>query len=324
MDAPLCRFDRLIALLLQLQTRPVVRAQDLADQYGVSARTIYRDLRTLEAAGVPLAAEAGVGFSLAAGYRLPPVMLTLAEATALLTAEKLAEQFTDAATAQLSRSAMDKVRAVLRHSDRAYLQHVTPHIRVRHPVPVLTADSSLAVRQTLETSLGNRQLVWIEYRTGYEQQLSQREIEPIGLYFHLHWHVVAFCRLRQQVRDFRLDRIASLQLRSEQFAARPETLDSYFAQQQEQTQQTVVLHFAAQARPLIRDDKYYFGWVTEEPTPDGGLTLTLAVPQLRELAHWVLYFGAAVRIISPPALQQEVLALARTAWQHHAEYEPGN
>jgi predicted DNA-binding transcriptional regulator YafY len=82
------RFDRIVALLIQLQTRRVVSGPALAAQFGVSLRTIYRDIRTLELAGVPVFGEPNVGYSLAEGYRLPPVMFTREEAAALLTAEK--------------------------------------------------------------------------------------------------------------------------------------------------------------------------------------------------------------------------------------------
>jgi predicted DNA-binding transcriptional regulator YafY len=124
------RFDRIMAILIQLQAKRVVSGPALAAQFGVSLRTIYRDLRTLELAGVPLFGEVGVGYSLAEGYRLPPVIFTREEAAALLTAEKLAAQLTDAATAQRSGAAMDKLRAVLRRPDRDYLETLAPHIQV--------------------------------------------------------------------------------------------------------------------------------------------------------------------------------------------------
>jgi biotin operon repressor len=113
----------------------------LAAQFGVSLRTVYRDLRTLELAEVPLLAEHAVGYSLVEGYRLPPVMVTREEATALLTAEKLAARLTDAATARLSSAAMDKLRAVLRRPDRDHLATLAPHIQVLGPRNQL-ADST--------------------------------------------------------------------------------------------------------------------------------------------------------------------------------------
>jgi predicted DNA-binding transcriptional regulator YafY len=127
------RFDRIVARLLHLQTRRVVSGPALAERFGVSVRTIYRDLRTLELAGVPLLGTPRVGFSLAEGYRLPPVMFTREEAIALLTAEKLAARLTDAPTAHLVTTALDKVRAVLRRPDRDYLHALTPHLHVLPP-----------------------------------------------------------------------------------------------------------------------------------------------------------------------------------------------
>src|SRR5690606_29609387 len=104
------RFDRITAILIQLQSKKVVKAQDLADRFGISLRTVYRDIRTLEEAGVPLYGEAGIGYSIVDGYRLPPVMFTREEATAFITAEKLMEKFTDASLKQHFTSAMYKVK----------------------------------------------------------------------------------------------------------------------------------------------------------------------------------------------------------------------
>ena len=83
------RFDRVTSILLLLQTRSVVTAGFLSEHFDVSERTIYRDIRTLENAGVPIGAEAGVGYFLEKGYQLPPVSFTLDETAALLLGEKL-------------------------------------------------------------------------------------------------------------------------------------------------------------------------------------------------------------------------------------------
>ena len=127
------RFDRLAAILIQLQAKRVVSGPALAEQFGVSLRTVYRDLRSLETAGVPLRAEHAVGYSLVEGYRLPPVLFTREAATALLTAEKLATHLTDSPTARLTGAAMDKLRAVLRRPDRDHLETLAPHIQVLGP-----------------------------------------------------------------------------------------------------------------------------------------------------------------------------------------------
>ncbi|WP_400194324.1 helix-turn-helix transcriptional regulator [Hymenobacter sp. B81] len=314
------RLNRITAILLQVQSRRSVRVQDLAERYAVHARTIYRDLRTLEEAGVPLLSVPGGGFSLAEGYRLPPVMFTREEVTALITAEKLAEQFTDAPTARFGRAAMDKLRAVLRSADRAYVEDLTPRIAVHHrgheggPQPV-AADHD--TRQTLLNGVSNRQVVRLDYRAGAGAVASARAVEPIGLYFDLHWQLVAYCRLRQALRTFRLDRIAGAELLPERFAPRPDTLQTY-REQQRAPRHRVVLRFSAAGLLLVRDDKHYYGLVEEQPLADGGAQLTLLLPALRPLAHWLLYFGAQVTIVEPAELRRTVLELAGTAWHHHA------
>jgi len=315
------RFDRIAAILIQLQARRVVRGQDLAVQFGVSLRTVYRDLRTLELAGVPLGGEAGVGYSLAEGYRLPPVMFTREEATALLMAEELVAQLTDAHTARLSRAAMDKLRAVLRRPDRDFLEALSPRITIlpaRHPhgTPPLAAN----LHQLLLSSIAGRRVVALDYRAGYQGAATQREVEPIGIYFGQYWHMVAFCRLRQEFRDFRLDRIADLQVREEQFDPRPDTLQTYWAGKAAQRQvQTAVVRFAPDALPRVHENKHYFGWAQEEATPAGGLEMTFRVGCLNGLARWLLLFAGQVVVVSPPELRQQARELAQTAAQAFGE-----
>lgn len=89
------RIDRLAAILIQLQSRPLVKAQDLATKFSISLRTVYRDIRALDEGGVPVIGEAGSGYRLMEGYKLPPVMFNQDEASALLTAAKLMQSMSD-------------------------------------------------------------------------------------------------------------------------------------------------------------------------------------------------------------------------------------
>ena len=88
------RIDRLTAILIQLQTKKVVKAQEIADRFNISLRTVYRDIRALEEAGVHIGAEAGIGYFLE-NYHLPPVMFTTEEASALMLGAKLIEKMSD-------------------------------------------------------------------------------------------------------------------------------------------------------------------------------------------------------------------------------------
>lgn len=310
------RFDRVTAILIHLQAKRTVSGPALAEQFNVSLRTIYRDLRTLEEAGVPLIGEPGIGYSLAEGYRLPPVMFTREEATALLTAEKLAARLTDAPTAQLSAAAMNKVRTVLRRPDRDHLDELAPHIQVFGP---RNQASRPQAYQQLVAAISMQRLVHLRYQAAENEAPTTRDIEPISLYLSRQWHVVAYCRLRQTIRNFRLDRIDHLELRPEVFVARPKLVQDYWAAAASRRQkEQVVLRFqtAAMLPALaqhLHDTKHQYGWAHEQRLPDAQVEMTLFIGSLPYLATWLLPYAGALTIVEPRALAAPLRELAQRA-----------
>src|SRR3974390_3241091 len=127
------RVDRLMAIVVRLQSRRVVRAEDIAGQFEISLRTVYRDLAALGEAGIPIVAEAGVGYSLVKGYHLPPVMLTAEEASALSLSGKLVEHLTDASLRKQMQSALLKIRSVLPRDRQDYLDRLERYTTVVAP-----------------------------------------------------------------------------------------------------------------------------------------------------------------------------------------------
>ncbi len=315
-DPEITRLSRLVALLTLLQTKRILTATELAKRFSVSTRTIYRDIRTLEQAGIPIVTQEGKGYAMLDGYRLPPVMFTREEAIALLTAEKLAARLTDAPTAQLSGAAMDKLRAALRRADRDHLETLTPHIQVLGPVG--QADRPNAYQQ-LVTAITTQRVVRLSYQAADYSEPTTRDVEPIGLYLSQQWHVVAYCRLRQAFRDFRLDRIQHLTLREEVFAPRPETLQRYWADEANRRgREKVVIHFRATAvlpalAQHLQDTKHQYGWAHEQPLPDGTLEMTFFIGSLPYLATWLLAYAGAITILEPPALKEHLRELAQQA-----------
>jgi predicted DNA-binding transcriptional regulator YafY len=206
------RIDRLTAILILLQSRRVVPARAIADRYGISLRTVYRDIRALEEAGVPIGAEAGMGYFLVEGYHLPPVMFTTDEAGALLLGGKLVERFSDGGASRHFAEAMDKIKAVLGHRDQDYINRLDDLVTVlkaaspKHDI----ANGGLLI--DLQAVLTRQHQIRIDYWSGYKDEHTTRVVEPLGLCFYAgHWHLLAFCHLRGDYRDFRVDRVKTMQ-----------------------------------------------------------------------------------------------------------------
>lgn len=334
------RFDRITSLLLLLQTRTLVTARFLSEHFNVSERTIYRDIRTLENAGVPIGAEAGLGYFLEAGYHLPPVSFTLDEAAALLLGEKLLIGSLDEQSLRDFQHAVNKIRAVIDRKDKDYLSaletdtEVFPtgsHFPLDEPRPHQTANAehlhaphSKALTQGSDrwlkecrSALVHRQVVKISYAALSSTQTSNRVIEPIGLfYYSWHWHLIAWCRLREAYRDFRLDRILSFAPLAEQFARHSRlTLQEYLNKRPEQEALIeVVLLFNQEAARFVGEQRYMFGFIEEEQQTHGvKMRFLTAMPDY--MARWLLQYLDEVEVLQGDAiknaLQAHTLRLSR-------------
>lgn len=219
------RLSRLIALLTLLQTKRIVPASLLASRFSVSIRTIYRDIRSLESAGIPILTEEGKGYSLVEGYHLPPMMFTDNEANALITAGQLLVPNKDASLVKHYDEALYKLKAVLQDKTRDKANLLSSRIKVYANPQFERTSYNLSV---LQMALTHFLLVDIGYVSAAGEQIC-RLIEPFALLStQENWLVVAFCRLRNTFRLFRLDRITSLHTLQEGFTPHKLTLKEYF------------------------------------------------------------------------------------------------
>lgn len=218
------RISRLTAILTQLQAKRLVTATELAARYAVSIRTIYRDIRTLEEAGIPIVTEEGKGYSMMEGYKLPPVMFTEEEASALLTAEHLIHKNKDRSLAEHYESAVTKIKSILKLSQQTKIEFLSDRIQIRNNQEEERTSNYLI---QLQSVIANFQVVKITYRS-LKNHESERKIEPFALYTTQgNWILIAFCRDKEDFRAFRLDRIQRLQLTSEYFEPHTITLEEY-------------------------------------------------------------------------------------------------
>lgn len=316
------RIDRLTAILIQLQSQRITRALDIANRFNISLRTVYRDIRALEKAGVPIGSEAGVGYFLAGGYRLSPVQFTPEEARALLLAGKLVGQLTDASARARHQDALYKIRAVLKEEQQEMLDDLESKVTVLNP-PNRNAQAEPSPTdlhlEKIQQALLNRVVVEMDYFSPSSGQFTRRGIEPIGMvYYGDAWHIIAYCQLRQDYRDFRIDRMSKLEVTSQRYHLRDRLSLEQYLNRQSQTTDAVLtkVHFNASVFPFIQQDRYRYGFVQEKITNDGAESWFL-VSKVEYFARWLLMYGNGVTIIAPDHFRHTMQTLVQELVQHY-------
>jgi predicted DNA-binding transcriptional regulator YafY len=199
------RADRLLALLELLRGRQVSTASDLAASLEVSIRTVYRDIDALVATGVPVRGEAGVGYTLEAGYYLPPLNLTAEEAEALAFGARILATWSDGAVAGQAATALSKIRAVLPASGQAGVDRNL----LWAPAWVDRQAPKVDLLE-LKRAAQSRRVLLLEYEALSGARTS-RTIRPLSVnFFGPVWLLAAWCELAEDFRCFRLDRISSI------------------------------------------------------------------------------------------------------------------
>lgn len=313
------RIDRLQAILIQLQSKRVITAQEMADRFEVSLRTIYRDITALEAGGVPIGAEAGIGYFLSQGYHLPPVMFTREEASALLMAGKIFEKHTDKILQSHFTDALYKVKAVLDMDKKEELDDLESKISI-DPFGWQFKDHSANIMVSkIQSILPHKKLAKIFYHAAYSGESNERIVEPIGLCFYSNqWHLIAFCQLRNDYRDFRTDRIEKLEIVPGSFSRKDHiSLQNYLDKLQHGTDVEIAkVLFEKDHVKYIDEIKFQFGWVDEKEIGDR-VEMKFAVMSQDLLARWLLMSGKHFEVVSPESLKIKVRELVHELHQAH-------
>jgi predicted DNA-binding transcriptional regulator YafY len=220
------RLSRLTAILIQFQTKRLVTASELSQKFQVGKRTIYRDIKALEKAGVPILTEEGKGYTLMEGYKMPPVMFTEKQANALILAEQLVLKSKDASFVKDYSEAIDKIKSILKYSVKNKANLLADRTQFRQ---ILHQERNSNNLSDLQNALTDYRLVAIDY-INKEGSATNRTIEPFAILSTENWLLIAWCRLRKEFRFFRLDRIQKMEVLSEKFAPHNLTLQEYFDQ----------------------------------------------------------------------------------------------
>lgn len=308
------RFDRIVAILIQLQSKRIVKAQELSDRFEVSLRTIYRDIRTLEAAGVPIASEAGIGYSIMEGYRLPPVMLTREEAGSFVAAEKLMQKFTDRSLGAYHESAMIKLKSVLRGAEKDWVEALELQVSI-FPSQEIFNDKVPNALEVLFESIAEKKQVFLSYESIQADGPIDRKIEPVGIFNENNfWYVLGYCHLRQAYRQFRTDRIHKIHRTPEAFLLEHASVEELRNVESSQKIKVIILVDKKVAK-FLRGSRKSYGFIQETPIQNE-VEMTFMVDDVdNHFARWYLMFGDYAKIVEPEQLRTRVAELLTTQKQ---------
>lgn len=298
--------ERLNAILIQLQSKRIVKASEIAERFEISLRTVYRDIRALEESGVPIGAEAGVGYFLMENYKLPPVMFTKEEASALLFGEKLIEKMSDDRMKAEFCSALYKIKAILNPEEKDRLEKLHDRISVLNFTSSNENFSKLYLHE-IQQSLVAKQVLEIEYQAKYGAEPTTRLVEPIGLCnYNSRWHLFAWCRLRSEYRDFRLDRICTLNFSGENFKGKQHiSMDDFIRKIKVISDKpNITLLVPTNRLNLIAESKYWYGFIDEGPVDDQLSRLRFSNNELRGFATWIISSGSYAKVEEPEELKR--------------------
>lgn len=307
------RFDRIVAILVQLQSKRIVKAQELADRFQVSLRTIYRDVRTLEASGVPIVSEAGVGYSIMEGYRLPPVMFTREEAGSFVAAEKFMQKFVDKSLGSYHESAMYKIKSVLRGREKDWISALESQIMVDPSQELFNKNLPNALEILFE-SIAEKKQVFLKYYALNSEIPSERHIEPVGV-FHENgfWYVLGYCHIRNDYRQFRTDRMLLINRTQLPFTIEHGTIDEH-RQKNEAVQKTkVIILVDKSVARYINSGRKHYGFVSETVKGDY-VEMTFMTTDLENgFPRWYLMFCDYAKIIEPETLKHRIKDILKKA-----------
>ena len=308
------RIDRLVAILIYMQGRRVTRAEDIAEEFATSIRTVYRDIAALAEAGVPIVGEAGVGYSIMRGYHLPPVHFTTEEATALITAGMLMDRFADSSLMSSMDSALAKIRAVLPPDHQDHVARLERSMSL----PSTVRQSQSANLFVIQKALADRTVLRIAYRGAGAAEASRREIEPLGLtYYADRWHLIAWCRSRQDYRDFRTDRIQAISSFSERFQPHESFSLRDFLRRLEEPAASVTGSIRVDSFAAERIRKEAPFKILHEERDERSVTFRVEGGKWNWYLGWLLSFGNRLAVIEPDDLRRLLFETAQATADHH-------
>lgn len=209
------RAERLFRLVNEMRARGVSRARDLAEYFEISERTVYRDVAHLQASGLPIEGEAGVGYLLRPGFDLPAMTFTFEQLDALALGLAFVEAAGDASLCQAAGEVRAKLQACLPDPQERKLE--------KAPLFASRRDGRAGpFTKVVRSAIRDAKVLQLEYKDGNEE-VSRRRVRPLAIWaFTDGWLFAGWCELRDDFRAFRIDRILAIEETGASFVNDPE------------------------------------------------------------------------------------------------------
>lgn len=308
------RIHRLLRILMLVQSGGGWTAQRLAVACGVDVRTIFRDVREVQGAGIPMKYDRHArGYVVPRDYFLPPIQLSVDEALALTALSPLAGQSGGIPYLAPAERAITKISAALPAGVREDLERAGAEVDY---VLAATEDADVAqdVYATVRTSIAGRRVLACEYESA-DAQVETFELHPYWLFFGVRaWYVAGWHQGRKAFRTLRLSRFLSVVPTHKTFTRKNRnSLDDYLGNAWRMIRgdedHHVELHFASDIAGVIAETVWHRTQRLEHKR-DGTLVFRATVSGLDEIVWWILSMGPSCRVVSPDELVKRVASLA--------------
>lgn len=310
------RIHRIIQILTALQAENNPTAQQLAQIFGTSARTIYRDLNELKTIGVPYHYDPKTGgYRLDPEFFLPPIDLNLQEALALLLlSQKAAAQlqipFKNSAMLAALKIENNLPPKIRKHCNTT-LQTVTTK-----PTPQAQMSKLDALFNKLQLAIQQKRKVTIRYDSFYEKETIDLELWPYHLFYNNRaWYVIGNSRLHQSLRTFKLNRITDITLQTKKFLDGDDfDLRQYLGRAWSMIPEGRIYHVKLRFAPKVARNVAEVHWHETQQTkfnPDGSADVEFRVDGINEITWWILGYGDQVKVLAPRRLRERIIEIAK-------------
>lgn len=316
------RVQRLLRLLIQIQTSRRNTAATLAAQLGVSKRTVFRDINVLHQAGVPLANAPGYGYRLDPDFDAALQQLGDSELLGLMLLDKVAEALPEQPLLRPAHEAVTKIISQLPSTVRGFFQEKLRNVtfapgegRFDNNVPRRFAALQRAIEQ--------HAVCQVSYDPVPPHTAFAGRIHPLHLHFHRHtWYVLAFSERHDEVRMFNLSRFTELIETDDVYSHMPFSIDDYLDDAwgiiPSGRKYNIQIRFSARVTRNVSEIRWHRTQKVEQHR-DGSCTARFCVNGLDEIKWWILGYGDQAEVIEPAELREELTDMARNLL---SEYEP--